>query len=460
MTRNNPTIGRPTSRINGARLKALREESGHSQLALAKKVYERAKKSASSDAVMKSSAGRWENDGTVPLDMVRHLADVLDTTIPILQGARPDPAPSRIDELESHLGTLIAKGPSSALAEALEQYKEDASSVRELATHIASRLEAAQLSQDQEEFKNLAELTGFSFHELNQPIGYEGFWIFIGTGVPGLQRSEILRGVLSVRREVSIEIQEFLTPLHESDAYVTFKQEDHWFRITIHHARIPKWFRTLRFARCQPNERGLQWCSPTWRDKFLLDDMPQDFYSYANFVTGFDGVLVPADCTRLRFAITQNPGAEEFDKLGMDAKRQVVARTAGSLAELHPETLESFKQDGFAHDLVIKRLATDLWEVTQPWLADWPLECWSYRPAAARIDIFLDLPYRLCANSTVRPQLGNRLSVMLIEESADGTVKPAPWRQKSVALIAEGLEKSRQAALQSQAQSPPLPPVA
>ena len=455
MTRNATTIGRPTSHIDGTRLKALRKESNLSRLALARKVYDLAGKGAATPEVMKNSAGRWENNGTVALDMVEHLAAALGTSVAVLQGARPDPAPNRIDEMENHLNTLIAKGPSSTLAKALENYKDESAPTEELAIHISSRLEAAQLSQDQEEFKKLAALTGYSTHELNQPTSHQGFWMFIGT-----ERSEILRGVLSVLREVRTEIQEFLASLPESDAYVTFKQVDHWFRITIHHAPISPWVRTLRFARCQPNERGLQWCSPTWRDKFLLDDMPQEFYSYANFVTGFDGVLVPTDCTRLRFAITQNPGAEEFDKWGMDAKRQVVARTAGSLAELHPETLESFKQDGFAHDLVIKRLATDLWEATQPWLADWPLECWSYRPAATRIDILLDVPFRLWANSTVPPRLGNRLSVRLVEESADGTVKPAPWRQKSVELIAEGLEKSRQAALQSQAQSPPHPPVA
>lgn len=460
MTSNTPTIGRPTSHIDGTRLKALRKESNLSRLALARKVYDLAGKGAATPEVMKNSAGRWENNGTVALDMVEHLAAALGTSVAVLQGARPDPAPSRIDELESHLSALIAKGPSSALAEALEQYKEDASSVRELATRIASRLEAAQLSQDQQEFKKLAELTGFSFHELNQPIGYQGFWMFIGTGWPGRERSEILRGVTSVIYKVTTEVQEHLDHLHETDAHVTFSQEAHWFRVTIHNASESRWSRTLRFARCQPNERGLQWSSPTWLDKYFLDNLPWDIYRYANFVTGFDGVCVPSDYTNLRFAITQNPGAEEFEKSGMDAAPKVVELTAGDLAELPPETLASFRQAGCAHDLIVNRLAANLWETLQPWLADWPLDCWSFRLAESRIDILLDVPYRLYANSTVRPQLGNRLSVRLVEKSADGTVKSAPWRQKSVALIAEDLKKSRQAALQSQAQSPPLPPVA
>ena len=94
MKRNTPTTGRPTSHIDGARLKALRKESSLSQLALARKVYELAEKGATTPEVMKNSAGRWENNGTVALDMVKHLAAALGTTVAILQGAQPDPGPS------------------------------------------------------------------------------------------------------------------------------------------------------------------------------------------------------------------------------------------------------------------------------------------------------------------------------------------------------------------------------
>jgi hypothetical protein len=179
--------------------------------------------------------------------------------------------------------------------------------------------------------------------------------------------------------------------------------------------------------------------------------MPRNIYQHANFVTGFNGIRIPADCTQLRFAITQNPGAEESEKLGMDATRQVVALTAGDLAELAAETLASFKQEGSAHDLVVNWLTANLWETLQPWLADWPLECWNFRQAEARIDVLLDVP----ANSTVPPRCGHRLSVLLVEQSADGNVQPTPWRNQSVARVMEMLEKSRQAALSAQAPNPP-----
>lgn len=469
MTLNAAKTGRPTSHIDGKALRALREESGFSQLALAKKVYERAgKKTTDKDGVlktevMKNTAGRWESKGTVPLDMVRHLADALNTTISVLQGARPDPAPCRIDEFEKRFNALITSGPPSELARALEHCAADgdeATPARELATRIARRLEAAQLSQDQSEFARLAALTGYNVSELNQPTSHEGFWMFIGTGVPGPERSEVLRGVTSVRHAVRTELQDVLERQHESDAHVLFKQEQHWFRVTIEHARVSQWTRTLRFARCQPNERGLQWSTPTWLDQFWLENLPHEAYGHANFVTGFDGVRIPAECTNLRIAITTKPSAEDFEKSGMEAQSKTVALCAGGLAELHSDTMESFKKVGNAHYLVVNRLAANLWETLQPWMAEWPLEYWEFRLCQSRIDVGLEVPYRLWAHRKVPPRLGNRLSVLLVEQSADGSVKTAPWRQKDVAIIFEGLEKRRQEALQSQAHSPPQLPAA
>jgi transcriptional regulator with XRE-family HTH domain len=464
MKHNTAKTGRPTSRIDGKALRALRKESGYSsQLALAEEVYKRANKVAATPEVMKNSAGRWERKGTVAADMLKHLADVLNTTDSVLKGARPDPAPCRIDEFEKRFNALIASGPSPELAKALEHCavdEEETAPARELATRVARRLEAAQLSQDQSEFAKLAALTGYNVSELNQPTSHEGFWMFIGTGAPGPERSEILRGVTSVLHAVRTELQDVLDRQHESDAHVLFNQEQHWFRVTIQHARVSQWTRTLRFARCQPDELGLQWSTPTWLDQFWLTNLPHDAYGHANFVTGFDGVRIPAECTNLRFAITQRPSAEEFEKLGMEAPLKIIAMCAGDLAELHSDTIESFKKEGNAHHIVVNRLAANLWTDLQPWMAEWPLECWEFWLGQSRIDVCLEVPYRLWANSKVPPSFGNRLSVVLVEQLADGGVKTVPWRQKDVAIVFEGLEKFRQETLQLQAQSPPQLPAA
>lgn len=463
MTQQKAKIGRPTSRINPAVLRGLREESGFSLLALAKKVYESAGKGKTSDAVMKNTAGRWEHKGTVPLDMVRHLADALNTTIPVLQGARPDPAPSRIDELESHFKALIVKGPSPELAAALENCSVDGEEIgpaRELATRVARRLEAAQLSQDQSEFAKLAALTGYSVSELNKPTSQEGFWMFIGTGVPGPERSEVLSGVTSVLHAVRLELQEVLDHQHESDAHVLFTQEQHWFRVTIQHARVSQWTRTLRFARCQPNERGLQWSMPTRLDHFWIERLPLEAYGHANFVTGFDGVQIPTECANLRFAISQNPSAEDFKELGLDARSKIVALCASHLTAEYPDRIEASRREGFSHSRIVGWLAANLWEELQPWLSEWPLQHWTFELCQSRIDVCLNVPYRLWARSKVPPSMGSRMSVELVEQSAGDVIKRAPWRQKDVASVFEKLEKCRQETLQTQAQSPPQSPAA
>jgi transcriptional regulator with XRE-family HTH domain len=446
MTQDLKPIGRPTFRIDATRLKALRREAGLTQLALAQRVYTRAGKGNASAGVMKTSAQRWEKTGAVPLEIAKYLAEELKTTTAVLQGALPEPAPSRVDEIERRIRHLIAVGSSPELIAALEHYQGEDKSERELASHLTLRLEAAQLSQAQDEFEGLAALTGFTVGELRQPMSYEGFWLLMGTGNLGPARSEILSGVTEVLHAVRTELQECLERSHESDAHVSFMEEKHWFRVSFTHARLPQLTRTLRFVRCQPNESGLLWSSPTWLDRFWLETLPYEAYGHANFVTGFDSVRVPAECTNLRLAITKNPGRQEYEELGNDARPEIICFTEGDLAELPSETLDSFRREGISHDLVVNWLAADLWEKLVPFMSEWPLECWSVSLAQARIDIHLDVPYRLYATSTIPPRFGNRLSVILVEQSADGVLKRAPWRPKSVAHVHERLEASLQRA--------------
>lgn len=458
MTRNATKTGRRTSYIDGKVLRELRLEAGYSsQLALAEEVYKRANKKAATQEVMKNSAGRWERKGTIAADMLKHLASVLNTTDSVLQGARRDPK-ILIDELEKRFNALTTKGPSLELAAALEDCAvdgEETAPARELATRIARRLEAAQLSQDQREFAKLATLTEYSVSELNRPTSYEGFWMFIGTGVPGPEKSEVLSGVTSVLNAVRLELQKVLDRQTESDAHVLFTQEQHWFRITIKHARVSQWTRTLRFARCQPNERGLQWVMPTQHDHFWLDNLPHEAYGHANFVTGFDGVQIPAECTNLRFAISQNPSADDFQKLGWDAQSKMVALCTNGLTYEYSDRIEASRREGFSHSRIVGWLAANLWEELQPWLSEWPLEYWTFRLCQSRIEVLLDLPYRLWAQSKVQPSSHRSLSIELVEQSAGDGITRAPWRQKDVTRVFETLQKFRQAALQSQAQSPP-----
>lgn len=458
MTQVSKPVGRPTFRIDGARLRALRKDAKLTQLALSRQVYALANKAHVSDASMKTATQRWEKEGTVQRSMAQYLATVLRTTVAVLQGALPEPAPLRIDEIEQQIKQQITTGASPKLLAALNYYKDDDEPERELASHLAQRLEAAQLSQVEEEFEDLKVLTGWTLMELRKPSSHLGFWLLLRTGRLGTISNEVVSGVADVLYAVRTELQECLGEIHESDAHVSFIKETHWFRVTISHARIPQMNRTLRFVRCQPDECGLRWAAPTWQDEFWLDELPSEAYTLANFVTGFDHVRVPSDCAHLRLAIAKLPGAREYEALGEEAQTEIIVVTQGSLDDLPAERIQAFHREGSAHDLIVQSLASNLWEDLAPFLSEWPLKHWSLSVAASRIDVFLDLPPRLCASSKVAPVQGRRLSVILVEVSAKGANKHAPWRAKSVARIFERLQQSLKDAREMQ-QALPSPNV-
>jgi transcriptional regulator with XRE-family HTH domain len=458
MKQSSKTVGRPTFRIDGTRLRALRIQVGLTQQALAQRVYASAKKWSSGKDVLKASAQRWERTGKIPRALVAVLAEELNTTIEVLQGALPEPAPSRVDDFEARIKRQIATGASPDLVIALDYYRDDDVPERELAIRLTGRLEAAQLSQAQDEFEAMETLTGYRVDELRQPMSHEGFWLLLGTGHLGPARSEILSGVTDVLYAVRTELQNCLEKFPESDGHISFTEEKNWFRVSLTHARLPQLTRTLRFVRCQPHESGLQWTSPTWQDRLRLEALPREAYEHANFVTGFDTVCVPAECTSLRLAIIKNPGTQKIENSSAEAKPEIVTLTEGNVAHLHSERLESWRREGNSHALVVSWLAANLWQELQPFMSEWPLECWRFSSAHTRIDVRLDVPNRLYSTSATPPNFGNRLSVSLVERRADGELKTAPWRKDSIARVCESLEKSRVEAVKTQAKATPQDP--
>jgi transcriptional regulator with XRE-family HTH domain len=453
-------IGRPTFRIDSVRLRALRKEAGLSQLNLAEMVYAQAGKKYASPEVLKNTVQRWEASGAIPVAMAKHLAEVLQTTVAILQGALPEPAPSRVNEIEARLLELLAENPTPRLIEALAHCEESGNPIRSLAMHVLSRLEVAQLSQAEEEFRDLAAITGYNIRELQEPTSFEGFWMLTRVGPLGPVRTEILTGVNELLRVVRTEMQSCLESWHESDAHVAFVEERHWFKVTINHPRHSQLTQTLRFVRCQPKEGGVQWSSPAWQDRYWVESMASDAYEYANVVTGFDSVRVPADYRSLRFAITKVPSLQEFEARGPDAPAEIIELIDGALAELPDDRMESFGREGNSHYLVVNLLTSDLWEKLVPLMSEWPMECWSLRVAQSRLDVLLDVPYRLYASSKAPLRFGHRFSVMLVEVLPGGGQRRAPWRQKSIVPVHERLMKSLWEAREAHLHSPPQLPAA
>lgn len=455
MNKTSKSLGRPTFRIDGARLRDLRKEAGLTLLALAQAVYNRAGKGNASPEVLKNTAQRWESTGAIPRQMALHLADELGTTIAVLQGALPEPASSKVEEIEGRLKHLIASVPSQRLVEAMEYCRESENPTREVAIFLSGRLEAAQLSQAQDEFEDLAAITGLTIKELQQPASFEGFWMMLGSGELASARSEVLTGVREVLHVLRAEIQSFLNRWPGSDAHVSFLEEKHWFRVTLRHPQHHHLTQVLRFVRCQPRESGLQWASPTWTDRYWLQELVKQAYGYANIVTGFDAVQVPADCSSLRLAIFKVPEApENIQDWNPDAEPQLVSVISMDQESPDAERLEWLMKGGIFHDFVVKRLASNLWEELLPSLAEWPLECWSFRRSQTRIDVLLNVPYRLYATSKSPLRFGWRFTIKLVELLPDGGHKSAPWGEKSVAFVHERLSESLRDALKRETTTP------
>ena len=444
MTNTPKPLGRPPFRIDGTRLRDLRNDAGISQRTLAEKANALAEKRGGSNEVLKNTAQRWESTGAVPREMAQHLAEVLGTTVAVLQGEAPQPASNVVDEFERHILARVAAGSCPELVEALDRAGRDSADderpERSLATSLSGRLEVAQMTQASELFDEIALLTGLSVAHLRKPMSHGGFWLLVGTGFAGPARCEILSGVTEVTYEVRAELSRHFEHAGQRDSHATFCEEAPWFRVTLSDARAPGNARVLRFVRCQPNESGLQWTSATWLDRFWIDELPRDAYLHASFVTGFDGVQVPSKVTNLRLAVIKNSVYDPNVPFEKNPPDEVVAVTRGNLDELHEQTMEMFARDRQTHHLVVNRLRAGLWEVLEPLLSEWPLEYWRISKAQTRIDVHLELPLRAYMQFQVPPRQGNIFSIVLVEELND-SLRHMPWNPDSVSHAFETLER-------------------
>lgn len=442
MTEISKPIGRPPFRIDGTRLRDLRKGAGLTQRTLAKKAYDLAGKRASSDDVLKNTAQRWETKGAVPREMAQHLAQILGTTVAVLQGEAPPPAASKVDEFERLVHGRVASGNCPDLIEAIGRHGRDAENPeRSLAAALSARLEEAQLTQSSELFDEIALLTGLNATELRQPMSHGGFWLLAQTGSSGPQRFEILSGVTEVLRKVSDELSRYFEGAGFCDSRATFQEEKPWFRITLsNNARVHGTDRVLRFVRCEPNERGLQWIRATWLDRFWIEELPGEAYSHACFVTGFDGAQVPSKVANLRLAIIKIPALDPKEPAEMNRPDEVVALTRGSLDELPDETMKMFESEHQTHYLVVNWLRNGLWEAVKPLLSEWPLDFWRIRMAQSRIEVHLEVPRRVYQQRQAPTRQGHLFTVFLVEE-LNGSLKRMPWNRVSVSHVFEALER-------------------
>lgn len=444
--------GRPPSPVDGSRLKALRKDAGLTQMGLANAVYKLAGKPVPDDATLKSAAQRWEANNAVDAKLLPSLATVLRTTVGVLQGESPEPAPSISEQLKACIHQQMLRGAPTELRAALARFSDEDSPEGALAESLASRLEAAQLTNAGDEFKHLSLLTGLSPSELRRPVSEKGHWVFITSGIPGMERHEILCGVNIVKYEVYLEMAQYLQNCHESDALVRFAEEDHWFRISMERPHHRGGSRHLQFSRCQADEKGLQWCSATWLDRLIIDWLIEDARTQANFVVGFDGAIEPKALRNLQLVVMRSDDASSSrptadspsaDDSAKGPHEVPVFVKSLELDDFLSDRLEAFSREGNGHYVALNWLTADVWPHLFPHVAPWPLEYWQWKACAGSIRLDLNLPpalLRQAIRNGFTPRFGPVLSIELHEKLPNGSLKRAPWSARSIETAQARLE--------------------
>lgn len=423
-------MGRPTCQLDSDRLAALRKEKGVTQRQLAQRVYSRLGWDATEEA-MERHYQRIENTGRTSPEFAKSLAEELGTTVTVLMGQGPEEAPpDRVDELEEQLQAQLLAGSNALLQSVFEGRKSTNPSVRALACSLAAQIEAAQFGQQAEELEKLSRLTGWTMEQVNKPMSLDGYWLMF-SAIHGGGNAEVFSGATGVMLRIQRDATQYISP-YDSDLRICLREEKPWYHVILESSQLPLGRITFSFVRCVPQAYGLKYVSPTWRDRCFLDKPLREWaFQSANFVVGMDRETQPTDVRRLRLLI------ETCNAMGKISQLAVVK---GDIDDLRPSLLVEFQEEGRGHDLVTNWLSAGLWDVLAPHLSKWPRSCWK---VAAGWCISLELcpPHRMAMVSDDARPYGLKFRIRLVEENGDGQHRPAPWRDHSVALVAQRLER-------------------
>lgn len=418
--------GRPVFYIDPSRLRGLREEKQLTQSQLSAMAQERLGLPVNSGTVKHYQ--RIERNGKTSASRAKALAEVLGTTVGVLQGEAPeDEAALFIDRLEKHLAEQIACDANQALVEYMA--KSDQSTPRELAEDFARRVESAMFDMHDEELQEIALITGWSVDQLKQPVFFHGHWLI--SARPSSTVAEVVLGARSVVWYISQDVEAYVKDAH-SDTSIVLRESLPKFHVFIKHPRVAPFRLAFSFSQCLPSPTGIQWVKPNWRERLCLDDGLYDWaYSTANFVTGFDGQVRPSDVRRLRLKV------DEYDFVQHAWKQ--VALIKGRLDELPEETLRSFQVEGSSHALALNWIISGGREDIEALLKEWPLDYWEVSAGQRHIRLQLNVPIRLIIAKGQR--IDTKYEITLVEELPGGRIQRVPWRTSCVNLACEDLKR-------------------
>lgn len=419
-------MGRPKFKIDQIRLRALREEQGLTQVAVAQKVAQQLCMPDTESLVRHYQ--RIEENGQTSTKYAKALAAVLEVSVPLLQGLE-DPDPSEyVRHIQSLLKKQLDTGTNDALQNLLEHHaKDDEEKALEYLTEdIAERIEQVLLVRNPAKIADLIQLTRLSETDLLAPANVRGFW-FISVRSRIINCTEVVDGVSFVSCRIGEIMREFLS-IRESDSEVRMWRDKPWIRIEIYRPRDRNRMH-IDFTRFQPDATGLRWINTSWRDDFFLDSSIIDHaYATADVVTDFSDKTTPGDLHRLRLVVTEHDGT-----YGKVLRRMVVR---GDIDEMAETVKEDFAKECSSRILFVNWLTVGLRDALMPHLAAHPASSWHVSAIGANaVDIKIkDLQYPSGSFAELRYR------ITLAEEVSPHTFECVPVREKDFVQLQKEIE--------------------
>lgn len=430
------SIGRPTFQLLPERLRNLRKEAGLTQSKVAREVHRLLGKPGFQALVAEKHYQRIERTGKTSAKMADAIATVLKTTVAVLRGEAPDPAPDLISALETQLQKKLSDGADRLLLALMVQHEDCDRPVRSAAIELAEQIEAAQIGQHPALIDSLSAITGWTHSQLMQPASVHGHWLVTSTMRSG-RTAKVVTGCATVMRQIEAAINA-LPDERVSDGNIVLSETLPWIRIEILSFQSSGLPLAFSFVRCEVGTHGLMWADPNWRDRIIIDHFLHDLaYRSSNFVTDRDGRQRPSDLRRLRLIVEASDGTDF----------KCVLQVEGNLRELQDEDLQRFSEVGESHMLAMNRLGCDLLSELSGLMASHPLDDWEFIPADRQIRLELRVPDHRKSEQYLSwlHCMRNPYRIRLMEETDEG-LQDVPWCKKSVADLADELRMQQVAA--------------
>ncbi|MFM5034545.1 MULTISPECIES: hypothetical protein [Aeromonas] len=437
-------MGRTSFVINPERLKGLRVESGLTQEVLMSKAYKILGRSP--EAASKTLIGHYqrvEKNGHTSKALANALAQVLETTVEVLQGKDTPESYHYIDKLVKQLKAQLELGNNQALNNEFCEWQSKYNSqcpdmnkdIYDFARDLGIQIELAQLIGQPDELIKLRDITGWSSEQILNPANVHGHWFIRKTVMDSISTS-LEYGLTEIMWEVRDVIKK-VGHFYTDDMHVNVKHAYPWIHIDLIHPRISDFHKTtFIFSRTLPKPDGLKWVSPSEADKWMLSELDQIAFDEANFVTLNDGFNYPSDITNLRLKIIEIT----------DHAKSRIAYSEGWLTDQEDSVFDGFLASGRAHYWIVNKLTGGLAEGLRAHLHHLPEVSWKVDAYNGRITLTCD-SWKLSAEKRAKLGFYNlSYTISLVELMPDGSYRAAPWSKKGIEDAANNITRQLQLA--------------